>query len=143
MKKKVLMAALIAVCTFATCFITSCTKEDPDGAWDPMKWKTSVTKNKDGWITVPSEGGTYVFVCTNYNAPWMSDICERIDGKNVYYDRENLNLVKGTWITAQMDGTTMTVTVDPNTTGKEREASVTATAGDIFDTFSFRQEANQ
>lgn len=149
MKKKVFMAALIAVFTFAACSITSCSKEDPDGAWSPMKWKTSVKKEKDGTIHVPSDGGTYIFVCTNYNSPWMADVYEKVNGQNVYYEASTGKYDDSfygrttPWLEALWQGNTFTVTVSPNTTGKERTMYVRVTAGDIFHTFSFRQEANK
>lgn len=138
MKKIVLFAALIGVLSFTSC-------SDDDGDWSPMKWKTSVRTEKDGTINVPSEGGSYVFVCTNYKRPWMSDLKEIIDGKETYYSRpcdDNPNSaysIASPWLTAQWKDNILTVTVKPNETGKEREMEVGVTAGDIFHTFTFKQ----
>jgi len=114
-----------------------------------MRWKTSVVIEKDGKIAVPTQGGSYVFVCTNYNKPWMSDLKEIIDGKETYYNSpwddnpDSRFSITSPWLTAQWKDNTLTVTVEPNETGKEREMEVMVTAGDIFDTFTFNQVANK
>lgn len=143
MKKKMVAAALLAALTFS---MGSCSKDELDGAWDPMKWKTSVKKEKDGTINVPSDGGTYVFVCTNYDRPWMSDVYEKINGQDVHYPASTGKYDDSfygrttPWLEALWQGNTFTVTVSPNTTGKERTMYVGVTAGDIFYTFTFRQQ---
>lgn len=136
MKKIVLLASLIGALSFTSC-------SDDDGDWTPMKWKTSVIKEKDGSIIVPSQGGSYIFVCTNYKSPWTSSIGEYVNGKieyagQMYNDSKD---IVTSYLTAQWKDNTLTVTVTPNTTGKERTMIVTATAGDIFDTFTFKQAA--
>lgn len=138
---------LLVVTLLVAFFLGACSKDDGD--WTPMRWKTSVVKEKDGKIAVPTQGGSYVFVCTNYNKPWMSNLKEIIDGKETYYNirwDDNLDSnhsITSPWLTAQWNANTLTVTVEPNETGKEREMDVTVTAGDIFYTFTFKQAANK
>jgi len=139
MKKIVILAALIGALSFTSC-------SDDDGDWTPMKWKTSVIKERDGSITVPSQGGTYIFVCTNYNNPWTADIGEYVNGKIEYAERmydDRWEEFYTTYLTARWKDNTLTVTITPNPTGKERTMTVRATAGDIFDTFTFKQAATE
>ncbi len=139
------MKKAILAMTLAMAFILGACSDD-DGDWTPMKWKTSVVKEKDGKITVPTQGGNYVFICTNYNKPWMSSLKEIIEGKETYYRPHNDNSfysIISPWLTAQWKDNILTVTVKPNETGKEREMKVEVTAGDIFDTFTFKQAANE
>ena len=141
--KKVILAA-----TLAMAFVLGACSDD-DGDWAPMRWKTSVVKEKDGKIAVPTQGGSYVFICTNYNTPWMANLKEIIEGKETYYNipyDDNPNSaysITSPWLTAHWNANTLTVNVEPNETGKERKMEVTVTAGDIFDTFIFKQAANK
>ena len=137
MKKIVLLAALISALSFTSC-------SDDDGDWTPMKWQTSVIKEKDGSITVPSQGGSYIFVCTNYNSPWTCSVAEYVNGTMEYAEHIYDDNWKGfitPYLDAEWQDNILTVTVSPNTTGKERTMMVEVTAGDIFDDFTFKQVA--
>lgn len=136
MKKVIFAAVLMMVSILSSC-------SDEDGDWPPIKWKTSVVTNKEGKVVVPSQGASYVFICTNYT-PWVDQMSEIIDGQEVYYQRSyadgNSN-VSSPWVTSLEKDNTITITVAPNETGKEREMAVSFTAGDVFDYFVFQQEA--
>lgn len=109
-----------------------------------MKWQTSVKTEKDGTITVPSQGGSYIFVCTNYKGPWTGSIGEYVNGKIEYAERmydDSREEFYTPYLTTLWKDDTLTVTVTPNTTGKERTMVVTTSAGDVFDTFTFKQAA--
>lgn len=140
------MKNVLLVVTLVVAFVLGACSND-DGDWTPMKWKTSVVKEKDGKIAVPSQGGSYVFICTNYDSPWMSDLKETIDGKETHYslpyddNPDSRFTITSPWLTAKWKDNTLTVTVEPNETGKVREMEVGVTAGDIFDNLSFKQAA--
>lgn len=146
MKGKVLSIMTCLLLAMAACTQTSCS--DDDGDWEEMKWDTSVKAGKDGVISVGSEGGTYEFKCKNYN-PWLSSISQFEDGmegevflpantdSNLYAD-QGMYIV-GTWLTARCTGSTLTVEIKPNESQKEHTMTVEVTAGDIFDSFVFRQ----
>lgn len=138
MKNVILAVSLVLAFTLSAC-------SDEDGDWDSMKWNTSVVKEKDGKIAVPSQGGSYVFICTNYNKPWMSDLTVKTDGKEEthYHPDDRVDIITSPELTAEWNGNTLTVTVAPNETGKERQMALHVTAGDIFDTFIFKQVAAQ
>lgn len=117
-------------------FISSCTCTSKEGEWDPMKWKTDVKMTKDHSISVPSEGGTYLFSCKNYSGIWLS-------GVNVNEERQEIidfHKSEGDWGHVFCEQNTLSVTILPNHTGKLRIISVGPTAGDIFDYFTFKQE---
>lgn len=145
MKNVVLVVTLVVAFILGAC-AESCSN-DVDGDWTPMKWQTSVVKGKDGKIAVSSQGGSYVFICKNYNAPWLANLQETIGNKETYYypayDDNPYSTITSPWLTAQWKGNTLTITIAPNETGKEREMVVCVTAGDIFDTFIFKQTAAQ
>ena len=134
-----LLLAMVA-CTLASC-------SEDDGDWEEMKWDTSVKAGKDGVISVGSEGGTYEFKCKNYN-PWLCSISQFEDGmEGEVFDRNTDDnryadqgmYIAGTWLTAKCSDSTLTVEIKPNESQKEHKMTVEVTAGDIFDSFVFRQ----
>ena len=145
MKGKVLSIMTCLLLAMAACTQTSCSEDDGD--WEEMKWDTSVKAGKDGIISVGSEGGTYEFKCKNYN-PWLCSITQFEDedvavwyahdtDENQYAD-QNLRIITP-WLTARCSGSTLTVEIKPNESQKEHTMTVEVTAGDIFDSFVFRQ----
>ena len=127
--------------------LSGCDKKDEPivGKWTPMKWETDVTM--DGhMVTVPQQGGTYQFTCTNYEGFWLAGLEEQTfdpDNKRevtIYsYPDDTYRTIKGVWADATVQGNVMTVTVSANDTGKSRTAVVMPTGGDIFDHFRFSQ----
>ena len=116
--------------------VASCSKEEPDGKWDKMKWNdlSGLTK-VDGVYIVPAQGGTYTFECKNYT-PWI-DHCDY-----GYYDMavHTSTHVYGEWFEVTIDGKKVIVTFQPlEDEAETRQLTVTVTAGDIFDTFRFEQ----
>ena len=68
-----------------------CSCDEPDGLWDPMKWKANVPgMKKDHVIVVPSAGGTYILKCKNYAGFWISSI----DGMELGDDEDMHNVAR-------------------------------------------------
>lgn len=142
---KTLMTLIIVSASVLASSLTlvSCSKDDGD--WDPMRWKTEVKTVKDEgtrFVQVPAEGGTYVYMCKNYKGFWLSDITEEQNGiKKVYnqeYSTDRYNCSSPA-ANVSIAGNTLTVTIKPNTTKETRYVAVEVTAGDIFDTFKYKQ----
>lgn len=134
MKTKDFLGMLFVVFVIVT-GLAACS--DDDGDWEPMKWKTEVKMGKEHSISVPVEGGTYRFTCTNYGRFWFSSIYE--EGRYVepgFYDVER---IVGEWSWAEVKENVMTVIISPNDTGNQRSVEIGTTAGDIFDSFTFNQ----
>lgn len=142
MKKKLFATIILATTLLSSITLSSCTKDDGD--WDPMRWRTEVKTVKDEGIRlvqVPAEGGTYVYKCKNYNRFWIADVTEEENGiKKVYYhDTDDMNKCSSPATDVNITDNTLTVTIKPNDTKKTRYVEVTVTAGDIFDTFKYKQ----
>lgn len=139
MKKNILLKLLPA---FLLCLagLMAC---DNDGDWDPMKWKTEVKMKKvDGYntISVPAEGGTYRFKCTNYPNLWFCDLKE--DEGDIISSTMDVHQIHGEWATVGIDGVELTVSVSPNDGQKPRTAIVVVNTGDIWCHFKFNQRAS-
>lgn len=136
MKTKDFLGILL-LAFFSVAGLSACSDKYGDcGDWEPMTWKTEVKMGK-GSISVPAEGGTYEFTCTNYGKFWFSSVQE--DGKYVepgYYDAIR---IVGKWSWAEVKENVMTVIISPNTTDNRRSVVIVTTAGDIFDYFTFNQ----
>lgn len=127
---------------FALLCIASCS--DNDGDWDPMKWKmdtqatTSGIQQSGTTFTFPKEGGTLTLNCSNYQ-PWISVITlptgERVD----IYGEDDSKHFKTSMLEVTITGHTLTATMQPNTTGETRVASIQLSAGDVFCYFKFEQ----
>ena len=130
-----------------------CTHDEPLGKWPKMEWvdHSGLSKNGDVYL-VPSSGGTYTFSCVNYSSPWLSS-AEDDDGvlwpgmkvtedgdTLLSYDNIDWFYISGSWYEAQCCKSDFSLSVAPLADGiTSRELCVTVTAGDIFDTFRFRQ----
>lgn len=144
-RKSVLAWMVTATVLLMSVGLGSCHKDDGD--WNPMKWDTDV-QMKNNTVTVPPQGGTYQFTCTNYPEFWLSGVEERIvDDKDsnriaVTYSHPNeddYRNIKGEWVEVSVQGNVMTVAVAAIETGKSRSATVVPTGGDIFGHFYFNQ----
>jgi hypothetical protein len=122
--------------------LSSCNNDDRFD-WSPMKWRTETvvaTPSVVKTITVPKEGGTFTFTCKNYSRIWLTEITEKTaTGYDKYTTAKDINNVSISWMTASINGNTVTVEIKPNDK-EERSADVGVTAGDIFDTFRFNQK---
>ncbi len=152
MKTKSFLKTLAAM-LFAAMTVTSCSQSgghELDGDWAPMEWDSQVKTELDGTITVPASGGTYVFTCTNYAAPWLAEIKENGviyrpgfivggDMTTVECPENTIFNLKSECSTVSASKRDITVTIAPNAGEISRKIQVSVTAGDIFDTFSFIQ----
>lgn len=143
MRNNIFATTLLATTLLSPVTLSSCSKDDGD--WDPMKWRTETkTVKEEGTrlVQVPAEGGTYVYKCRNYNSFWLSDITEEENSNVKHYYRENFTDMYNCSLPfsdTSITGNTLTITIKPNETKKTRYVAVTVTAGDIFDTFKYKQ----
>lgn len=121
---------ILPILVFVSC-------ESRDGDWEAMKWETDVKMDKEKVITVPVNGGTYVFKCKNYGSFWLSAVLE--DDKDISIDNQKWENAIGEWSSIKIEKNVMTVIVSPNDSNHNRILKVTPTAGDIFSYFSFNQ----
>lgn len=117
--------------------------DDPDGVWDPMKWKvenaTSGISVADNNITLTGEAGSLDLVCTNYTSFWIEGI--RIsDGEYLPIIPENNQTVAGEWYNITISGNTMHISLTNASTGSVDTAddsiTLTVSAGDAFSAFT-------
>lgn len=117
-------------------------KTDPDGLWDPMEWVADHPGNPTK-ITAEAKGGTFAVTCTNYSRPWLEPYVI-VDGKKILAVEEgkewDYRHIKKDWYEIEVKGNTYWLTIEPNTTGRERTLDVQVTAGDIFDTINIVQK---
>ncbi len=128
-----------AAITLASC---NTTETNELGKWEPMVWETGNPPKKVARTNyVPSAGGEFIFYCVNY-VPWFEGAVA--NGKYYYPPREknDFNTLTTEWAKAEINGNKLKVTFDANETGMERQLTLEVTAGDIFDTFNFKQLAN-
>lgn len=112
-----------------------CSCDEPDGLWDPMKWKANVPgMKKDHVIVVPSAGGTYTLKCKNYSSFWIFAVNDTL-----IRDEECASRVTGEWYIINIEKNIMTVNISLNNGDNNRILDVRLTAGDIFSTFIFEQ----
>ena len=119
--------------------LSSCGSDEPEGKWDKMKW-TNVNNlmNVNGVYLLPEEGGTYTFLCRNYEHPWFNSFL--VDGVQQNPDNENRMEFHGEWCTLIFEGNKLTITAQPLPASLEvRNIDVRVTAGDIFDSLNFSQ----
>ena len=139
--RKMFFASLMA-CLFAMLAFVSCS--DDDGDWTPMKWKTDAKMDKSHRIDVPSDGGTYSFECTNYGGTWIEELDETVNRQCTVYYRDDDNDAyhfAGKYSEAKFEDNKFTVVIAPNNDSSERKIEVKVSAGDIFDSFTFNQQA--
>ena len=135
--KRVSFAALLLV-ILTTVF--SCRKNiDDDIHRTTFKWWSSDYIGDPRNITVPTEGGTYKLVCTNYQT--LRFASRTVDDSSVIYGEEVISTgILGEWSTAELTGNTLTITIKPNTTGKIRKISFGLRADDAVDRVKITQE---
>lgn len=126
---KTILLLILSILVFASC-------ESKDGDWDVMKWKTDVKIDK-GKVTVPVNGGTYVFKCKNYGGFWLAAVLE--DDKDVCIGNNDVENAIGEWSSVNIAKNVMTVIISPNDSNHNRLLKVSPTAGDIFSYFLFNQ----
>lgn len=135
MKKKYFLKMFLMVFV-AIAGLTACS-EELDGDWPPMEWKTDVNMGKGHTISVPADGGTFLFTCTNYGGFWLSDIYE--GGQFMEPTPPDYEKIAWKWGSVEVKKNVMTVVISPNESGTERSVKISPTAGDIFDHFTFNQ----
>lgn len=152
MKTKQILFSLLVMGAMGLFSACSNVNRGLDGDWPPMKWKTEVktSKDKEGhYIDVPKEGGTYTFKSINYGETfWLSQAEEIQEGRsNIYYAGQSNSVNRTSWYTLETKwsnikrgDSNLVVVIQPNK-GAERTLNVGVTAGDVFDSFSFRQVA--
>lgn len=119
--------------------IFSCSKDtDNDIHKTTFKWTSDYTGDPRN-ITVPTEGGTYKLVCTNYQtlrfASMSVDDSSVTSGEVVI-----LTGIVSEWSSAKLTGNTLTITIKPNTTGKKRKVNFWLRADDAVDRVEITQE---
>ena len=119
--------------------IFSCNKyTDDDLHRVTMNWTSDYTGDPRN-ITVPAEGGTYKLVCTNYQT--LRFASRTVDDSSVIYGEEVISTaIVGEWSTAELTSNTLTITIEPNTTGKIRKVSFGLRADDAVDRVKITQE---
>ena len=131
--------------TFATLLLVllttlfSCSKDTVDELHRAtFKWTTDYTGDPRN-ITVPAEGGTYKLVCANYQT--LRFARKTVDDSSVIYGEEVISTgIVGKWFTAELTGNTLTITIEPNTTGKKRKVNFWLRADDAVDRVEITQE---
>ena len=134
---KILLGALMVLTVLAACDFV-----EKDGDWDPMVWTVDNSDEKTDIVhEIPAEGGTISFTCKNYSSPWI--VIAADEEKQYFPPRENDNyrIIVTDWFKVDMEGNKLQVTCKANTTEKERPLRLAVTAGDIFYTFGFKQNA--
>lgn len=134
--KNVTFVALLLV-LLTTLF--SCSKNTIDDIHrTTFKWTSDYIGDPRN-ITVPAEGGTYKLVCANYQT--LRFASKTVDDSSVIYGEEVISTgIVGKWFTAELTGNTLTITIDPNTTGKMRKLTFWLRADDAVDRVKITQE---
>lgn len=117
----------------------SCSKDTVDELHRAtFKWTTDYTGDPRN-ITVPAEGGTYKLVCTNYQTLRFASMS--VDDSSVTSGEVVIltGIVKQ-WSKAELTGNTLTITIEPNTTGKKRKVNFWFRADDAVDRVEITQE---
>ena len=135
--KRVSFVALLLV-ILTTVF--SCRKNiDDDIHRTTFKWWSSDYIGDSRNITVPVEGGTYKLVCTNYQTLRFAN--RTVDDSSTQYGEEVISTgILGKWYSAELTGNTLTITIEPNTTGKKRKVNFWLRADDAVDRVKITQE---
>ena len=131
---RTLLVVLLVLITAA-----SCGKDEPDGMWDKMKWKapSDLVELQEGVYQVPLSGGTYTFICENYE-PWIESLYE--SGPNVSIETHGPSYsIEGEWCSVKCVKKNVTITFTPTSEDEPHEFEIGFTAGDIFYYMHFRQ----
>ena len=119
--------------------LASCSKKDGD--WDPMEWKADEpVQTTDGVYNVSSDEGTFSFTCSNYSKPWFSNAKD--NGKDILPKEGDYGIIDSDSFRAKIEDNKLTIDFKENESDQKRCFSITVTAGDIFYTFNFEQDAN-
>ena len=121
---------------------TSC-GDEPDGQWAKMKW-TNVNNlmNDQGVYYLPEDGGSYTFLCRNYEQPWIASVT--VDGVMQVISNENRKEFNGEWFTLRFEGNKLIISAESLPESVEsRGFHLQVTAGNIFDTLLFSQQQNR
>ena len=126
---KITLAALFLV-IFTT--LVSCSNEEIEGSWEPMKWEANYSGDPKS-ITAPAEGGTYTLTCKNYQRPWLSHAST--GDKTIYagVKPQNFYQISHDWFDIKVVENTYHILIKANKTGKARKLGIEVTAGDVFD----------
>lgn len=119
---------------------SSCGNDEPDGKWAPMKW-TNVNNlmNINGDYFLPEVGGTYTFLCRNYDHPWIASVT--VDGVQQMLDNENKLEYNAQWCSVKFEGNKLIIEAQPLPASVDsRNIRLEVTAGDIFDHLVFVQK---
>lgn len=134
--KNVTLVALLLV-LLTTLF--SCGKDTVDELHRAtFKWTTDYTGDPRN-ITVPAEGGTYKLICADYQTLRFANMV--VDESAAQYENKVISTgIVGKWYTAELTGNTLTITIEPNTTGKKRKVNFWLRADDAVDRVEITQE---
>ncbi len=136
--KKISKTLLILMLLIVTA--TSCGKDEPDGKWEKMKWKepSNIVKLQEGVYRVPTSGGSFTFICENYE-PWIVFLAENGPYVSYEYPGVSVRTLIGEWCSVECVKKKVTFTFSPVSDDEVHDFEVTLTAGDIFYTFLFTQ----
>lgn len=117
----------------------SCSKDTVDELHrTTFKWTSDYTGDPRN-ITVPAEGGTYKLVCTSYQSLRFASMS--VDDSSVTSGEVViLTGIVSEWSSAKLTGNTLTITIEPNTTGKVRKINFWLRSDDAIDRVSITQE---
>lgn len=117
----------------------SCSKNTIDDIHrTTFKWTTDYTGDPRN-ITVPAEGGTYKLVCADYQTLRFANMA--VEESAAQYGNKVISTgMVGRWYTAELTGNTLTITIEPNTTGKIRKINFWLRADDAVDRVEITQE---
>ena len=134
--KNVTFIALLLV-LLTTLF--SCSKNTVDDIHrTTFKWTSDYTGDPRN-ITVPAEGGTYKLVCADYETLRFANMA--VEESAAQYGNKVISTgMVGRWYTAELTGNTLTITIEPNTTGKRRKINFWLRADDAVDRVEVTQE---
>lgn len=134
--KNVTFIALLLV-LLTTLF--SCSKNTVDDIHrTTFKWTSDYTGDPRN-ITVPAEGGTYKLVCADYQTLRFANMA--VEESAAQYGNKVISTgMVGRWYTAELTGNTLTITIEPNTTGKKRKVNFWLRANDAVDRVEITQE---
>lgn len=134
--KNVTFIALLLV-LLTTLF--SCSKNTVDDIHrTTFKWTSDYTGDPRN-ITVPAEGGTYKLVCADYETLRFASMA--VEESAAQYGNKVISTgIVGRWYTAELTGNTLTITIEPNTTGKIRKLIFGIRADDAVDRVKITQE---
>lgn len=117
----------------------SCSKNTIDDIHrTTFKWTSDYTGDPRN-ITVPAEGGTYKLVCADYQTLRFANMAAE-ESAAQYGDKVISTGIMGRWYTAELTGNTLTITIEPNTTGKKRKVNFWLRANDAVDRVEITQE---